>query len=620
MNEIKFKFKSTFNTPQGDFFILLKSLMKNAFSFFLVLLLTNLFFEANAQKNMKPNIIIILSDDQGWGDLGYNGNLTVATPSIDKLAKNGISFQHFYVSPVCSPTRAELLTGRYHVRGGVSSTSTGKERLDLDETTIAQIFKKAGYSTAAYGKWHNGGQAPYHPNSRGFDDFYGFCSGHWGNYFQPILEHNGEVTRGKGFITDDLTNHAIEFVDQHSKTPFFLYLPLNTPHSPMQVPEENWNKYKDLELTQKGSISSKENTLHTKAALALTENIDWNVGRLMKRLEQLKLTQNTIVLYFSDNGPNGHRWNGGMKGIKGTTDEGGVRSPLLLQWPAKLKGGTQVKAIASVMDLLPTLADLAEIPLVPTKPLDGTSLKPLLLGKQTSLDTNRILVSYWNKQTSVRSQNFRLAADGALYDLVADYSQTKNVAEAFPKEYQKLTQVKNKWLTEVLTELPKEDIRPLIIGHPAIATTQLPVSEGTAHGNIKRSNQHPNDSHMTNWLNNEDFISWEVALEQEGDFEINLYYACSKDNVGTELSMYFGDTSLTNKISKENNVPLIGMEHDNVPREESYIKDFQPLKLGVVHLKAGSGTLKVQSNSLLKANDLDIKLLTLTRLNSSNQK
>jgi arylsulfatase A-like enzyme len=590
--------------------------MKNSLHFLLVLLLTNIFFEANAQKNMKPNIIIILSDDQGWGDLGFNGNLTVATPSIDKIAKNGVSFQHFYVSPVCSPTRAELLTGRYHVRGGVSSTSTGKERLDLDETTIAQIFKKAGYSTAAYGKWHNGGQAPYHPNSRGFDDFYGFCSGHWGNYFNPILEHNGEITKGKGFITDDLTNHAIEFMGQHTKSPFFLYLPLNTPHSPMQVPEENWTKYKNIELSQKGTIPSKENILHTKAALAMTENIDWNVGRLMERLDQLKLTKNTIVLYFSDNGPNGHRWNGGMKGIKGTTDEGGVRSPLLMQWPAKFKGGTQIKSITSVMDLLPTLADLAEIPFTSQKPLDGTSLKPILMGNQTSVDSDRFIVSYWNKQISVRSQNFRLSADGALYNLVDDYAQTTNVATTFSADYQKLLQVKNTWESDVLTELPKEDNRPLIIGHLGLPITQLPVSEGFGHGNIKRSNQHPNDSHMTNWLSKEDFISWEVALEQEGDFEISLYYACSKENVGTALSMSFGDSVVTGKITKENNVPLFGMEYDLVPREESYMKDFRPLNLGSVHLKAGSGTLKVFSNSLLKANDLEVKLVTLRRLNS----
>ena len=574
-----------------------------------------LFFATYGQKNDQPNIIIILSDDQGWGDLGFNGNQAVSTPMLDKMAKNGVSFQHFYVSPVCSPTRAEFLTGRYHVRGGVSSTSTGRVRLDLDETTIAQIFKKVGYSTAAYGKWHNGGQAPYHPNSRGFDDFYGFCSGHWGNYFNPILEHNGEIIRGKGFITDDLTNHAIDFIGQHSKSPFFLYLPLNTPHSPMQVPESYWAKYKNIQLTQKGSIPSKENILHTKAALALSENIDWNVGRLLSRLDQLKLTKNTIVIYFSDNGPNGHRWNDGMKGIKGTTDEGGVRSPLIMQWPGKLKGGTQIKTIASVMDLLPTLADLANIPLDSKKPLDGKSLKPFLLGQPNSYDADRMIVNYWNNQSSVRSQNFRLSADGALYNLEEDYHQTKNVANAFPSEYQKLLTVKKNWELEVLSELPKEDKRPLIIGHPDLKLTQLPVSEGLGHGNMKRSNQFPNDSHLTNWLTKEDFISWEVALEKEGNFKIDVYYSCSKDNIGTELSVSFGENSVKNMVKKENNVPLIGMEHDAVPRDESYIKDFISLNLGTIHLKPGKGTLKLMSQNLLKANDLDIKLVTLRRIN-----
>jgi len=589
--------------------------MKNFRGRLILFFFQMLFFATYGQKKELPNIIIILSDDQGWGDLGFNGNQAVSTPILDKMAKNGVSFQHFYVSPVCSPTRAEFLTGRYHVRGGVSSTSTGRVRLDLDETTIAQIFKKAGYSTAAYGKWHNGGQAPYHPNSRGFDDFYGFCSGHWGNYFNPILEHNGEITRGKGFITDDLTNHAIDFIGQHSKSPFFLYLPLNTPHSPMQVPESYWAKYKNIELTQKGSIASKENILHTKAALALSENIDWNVGRLLSQLDQLKLTKNTIVIYFSDNGPNGHRWNDGMKGIKGTTDEGGVRSPLIMQWPGKLKGGTQIKTIASVMDLLPTLADLANIPMDSKKPLDGKSLKLLLLGQPNSYDADRMIVNYWNNQSSVRSQNFRLSADGALYNLDEDYHQTKNVANAFPSEYQKLLTVKKNWELEVLSELPKEDTRPLIIGHPDLKLTQLPVSEGLGHGNIRRSNQFPNDSHLTNWLTKEDFISWDVALEKEGNFKIDVYYSCSKDNIGSELSVSFGENSVKNVIKKENNVPLIGMEHDTVPRDESYIKDFIPLNLGTIHLKPGKGMLKLMSQNLLKASDLDIKLVTLRRIN-----
>ncbi|MEA3461855.1 MAG: sulfatase-like hydrolase/transferase, partial [Bacteroidota bacterium] len=146
----------------------------------------------------QPNVIVILTDDQGWGDLSVHGNSNISTPNIDELSSSGASLENFYVCAVCSPTRAELLTGRYHFRGGVYSTGGGGERLDMDETTIAEIFKAAGYSTAAYGKWHNGMQYPYHPNGRGFEDYYGFCSGHWGNYHSPMLEHNGKIVQGEG--------------------------------------------------------------------------------------------------------------------------------------------------------------------------------------------------------------------------------------------------------------------------------------------------------------------------------------------------------------------------------------------------------------------------------------
>ena len=153
----------------------------NTFSLFFLLFI----WSCQIHKNNPPNVILIMTDDQGWGDLSLNGNLDLTTSHIDRLGETGVQFDRFYVSPVCSPTRAEILTGRHHVRGGVFSTSRGGERLDIDEETMAEVFKTAGYQTAAYGKWHNGMQAPFHPNSRGFDDFYGFCSGHWGNYFNP---------------------------------------------------------------------------------------------------------------------------------------------------------------------------------------------------------------------------------------------------------------------------------------------------------------------------------------------------------------------------------------------------------------------------------------------------
>ena len=199
-------------------------------------------------------MIVILTDDQGFGDLSSKGNKDIETPFIDSIGNDGAVFDNFYVAPVCSPTRSEFLTGRYSFRSGIWSTSEGGERIDLDEVTIADTFKAAGYKTAAFGKWHSGMQYPYHPNGRGFDEFYGFCSGHWGNYYDPILEHNGKIVKGKGFIVDDFTNKAMEYIEKNKDNPFFVYLPYNTPHSPMQVPDRWWDKYKNKELQMKFDV------------------------------------------------------------------------------------------------------------------------------------------------------------------------------------------------------------------------------------------------------------------------------------------------------------------------------------------------------------------------------
>ena len=365
-----------------------------------------------------PNFVIVLTDDQGWGDLSVHGNTNLATPNIDSLARDGAMFDRFYVCPVCSPTRAEFLTGRYYPRGGVYGTSAGSERLNLDEKTIAETFKAAGYATGAFGKWHNGGQFPYHPNARGFDEYYGFTSGHWANYFDTPMDHNGEVVRGKGFIIDDLTDHAMEFIEQNKGRPFFCYIPYNTPHSPMQVPDRFYEKFDGAGLEMHNRDPQREDILHIRAALAMCENVDWNVGRLLGKLDTLGLAKNTVFLYFSDNGPNGYRWNGDMKGRKGSIDEGGVRVPFLIRWPGHIQAGLKVNEIAGAIDLLPTLADLAGIPLLSTKPLDGKSIKSLLLGSADEWP-DRMIFSFRPgvRASSVRTQRFRMDTDGQLFDM-----------------------------------------------------------------------------------------------------------------------------------------------------------------------------------------------------------
>lgn len=565
-----------------------------------------------AQSQKKPNIIIILSDDQGWGDLSINGNKNLSTPNIDRLAKTGATLDRFYVLPVCSPTRAEMLTGRYHARVGVSDVSNGGERLNTDETTIADVLHGAGYATAVYGKWHNGGQYPYYPNARGFDDFYGFCSGHWGNYFNPVLEHNGAIVKGNGYIIDDLTDKGMDFMEAHQSNPFFLFLSYNSPHSPMQVPDKWWNRFKDKKLTMTSGRND-EDLQFTKAALAMCENIDWNVGRIMEKLKKLKIDDNTIVIYFSDNGPNSWRWNGGMKGKKGTTDEGGVRSPAFIRWPQQIKPGIKISPIAGAIDLLPTLINLAEINWLPTKPLDGLSLKPLLL-QQKSTWPKRYIFSTWKGKMSVRSQQYRLDDKGQLFSMYADPGQKKNIADAVPIVSSQLKTAMSNWEKDVLSQLPEKDERPFAFAHPAARYTNLPAGDGVPHGNIKRSNKFPNCSFFTNWISTDDKITWELDALESGDFDVALYYTCEPKDVGSVFTLKFGADSITSKITAANDPPLQGMENDRAPRTESYVKDFKKLQLGRMHFQKGKGTLTLQASQIPGKQVMDVQMLVFKSL------
>ena len=566
--------------------------------------------------NPRPNVVLFLADDQGWGDLSIHGNTNVRTPNLDSLAREGASFIHFFVSPVCSPTRAELLTGRYHPRTGVYATSRGGERLDLDETTIAEVFDAAGYATATFGKWHNGSQPPYHPNARGFDEFYGFTSGHWGHYFDPSLDHNGRVVRGNGYVTDDFTDRAIRFIEDHRTEPFFVWVAYNTPHSPMQVPDRWWDRFEELDLPQRHRDPEKEHLDHSRAALAMTENIDWNVGRLTQRLAELGLADDTIVVYLTDNGPNGWRWNGGMKGRKGSTDEGGVRSPFFVRWPRAIEAGTVVDRIAGAIDVLPTLADMAGIPPTTAKAVDGLSLKPLLLPGAWSADLwpDRHLVSHWRGRTSVRSQQYRLDHDGRLFDMAADAGQQTDVALQHPDAVARLTETRAAFISEVLPELPDQDDRPFPIGHPEHESTHLPARDGTAHGAIERSSRHPNDSYFTNWTRPEDAIAWDVEVLSGGRFEVVLYTTFAEDDAGALVELRLGRQAVSGRIDQSHDPPLVGMDDDRVQRIESYVKDFRPTVLGEIDLQPGRGTLFLRAPEIPGKQAMDFRLLVLRRL------
>ena len=565
----------------------------------------------------QPNVVVILTDDQGWGDLSLHGNPDVSTPNIDSLARDGAEVKNFYVCAVCSPTRAEFLTGRYHSRMGVYSTSAGGERFNADEQTIADVFKRGGYATAAYGKWHSGMQYPYHPNARGFDDYYGFCSGHWGNYFSPMLEHNGKIVKGNGFLVDDLTTHAIDFINANRDKPFFVYLPLNTPHSPMQVPDEYWARFKDKEITKDPEPANQKrfDITHTRAALAMCENIDMNVGRVLEHLDECKLANDTIVAYFSDNGPNGSRFNAGLRGRKGSTNEGGLRSPLVVRYPEKISPGTIVDSVTGAIDLLPTLAEFAGISADGPKSLDGISFAAELSGVKVER-AERFLFGAWNGKSTVRTNRYRMHHTGELFDIIADRREKNNLAKSSPDVAKRLSEKLMAWRDEVKPVLSRGDgkKRPITLAHPDARYDQLPSRDAVPHGSIKRSNKFPNCTFMQNWIDTEGEITWDVDVLSSGEFEVEMYYACESGNEGSTIQLSIGDQSLQAKITEANDSPLVGAAEDRFKRAEGYVRNWKMMPLGKIALSPGRDTLRLKAIDVPGKQVCDMRLLMFRKL------
>ncbi len=555
----------------------------------------------------KPNIVLCMTDDQGWGDIHSHGNNQIDTPVMDQLAESGVRFDRFYVSPVCAPTRASLLTGRYHLRSGVHGVTRGWETMRSDEITAAEVFKAAGYATGCFGKWHNGAHYPYHPNGQGFDEFFGFCAGHWNNYFDTTLERNGEPVQTKGYITDVLTGAAIEFIQTNQNRPFFCYLPYNAPHSPWQVPDQYFDKYK---------VRGLDDT--TACAYGMCENVDDNLGRVLKTLDRLNLTTNTIVVFLTDNGANSDRFNDGMKGRKGSAHEGGVRVPLFISWPGHIKTGAEIPQIAAHIDLLPTLADLAGIPIPKTKPLDGTSLVPLLEGNASSWP-DRKLFTYWNRRGAVRTQRYRAVKTGQrweLYDMRTDPGQKENIAKQHPDIVLEYSEAYEKWLEDASKD--GFDPIPIPIGYPERPEVIMPgheayfVPESREGISYNFAPGWANDW-ITNWTSIEAYPYWNVDAIRGGRYEIAIRYTCPKRDVGAKIRVEIGGASIEGTVQKAHD-PAPIPSPDRVPRKEVYEKVWATLNLGTVTLQKGKTQLRVKALSKPGQMVIDLKAVHVRRI------
>ena len=475
----------------------------------LTVLLSLFSLAAQTQTQAQPNIIIVMPDDMGYGDIGATGNPVIRTPNLDLLSKESAEMTNFYVSPVCSPTRACLMTGRYNYRTRCIDTFKGRSMMDPEEVTVAESLKKAGYTTGIFGKWHLGDNYPLRPQDQGFDEVLIHRGGGLAQpsepienakrYTDPILFHNGEQVQTKGYCTDVYFDAAIEFMESAKKEgkPFFAYIPPNAPHGPYHdVPEKELAYYQSIDLSPvlgKGNNAKHQDTVAR--VFAMVENIDQNMGKLNRYLKESGQFYNTLVLFFTDNGPNSMRYVGPFQGMKTRVHEGGIRTMFYARWPEQLKAGLKNDRIAAHIDVAPTLLDIAG---VPSENQDGRSLLPLLKGEKSNWPDRRLfLQSHRGNQPvefhhfAVREQDWKLLRGSGfglenpkgddpfeLYHISEDPGESKNLAEENPQKVAELKAAYSEWLKDVSSTRKNNYAPPrIIIGDPAELESDLSIQD-----------------------------------------------------------------------------------------------------------------------------------------------
>lgn len=557
-------------------------------------------------STIKPNIVIILADDMGWGDINANGNDIIQTPVLNRLKTESLSFDRFYVCPLSAPTRAEMLTGRYFLRTGVSSVTRGYENMRSDEITVAEVLKDNGFATGCFGKWHNGRYYLQHPNRQGFDEYVGFPVGHLGYYYDAFFMKNDDEVKSEGYTTDYFTDQALGFIERNKENQFLCYVSYNVPHSPFQVPEKYFSKYNSAGL---------DSTLSS--VFGMVENMDENIGRILNKIEELELSENTIVIFFSDNGPNTERYNGGMKGRKGSVDEGGVRVPFYIKWPENIKPGI-TEQLAQDIDIMPTLLALCKIEYDPVKPLDGIDLSGIIKGKKKPFDRyifsrqgNQVLE---NCNSSVRNDRYRLVLsrkDTLLYDLKSDPEQKSDISGKEPEiTAQLLSELVN--LNEELVS-GYQPVTTIQAGFPEERSFTLPVQDASLSGQIKYSSIHPNQSHTENWIQENDSIYWKLDIKSTGKYKVEMQYGCPASETGSRLQLTSSSGSVLFTIDEPFESEILP-ERDYVKRSESVERTWAWMDMGTVELSSGPEIINLKLLDLKKNSAGMIKAIRLTRM------
>ena len=480
-----------------------------------------------------PNILFIICDDLAYGDLSCHGNPHVRTPHLDGLYAQSARLTRYGSGQMCTPTRASIMTGRYPCRTGAFDTYLGRSMMHPDEVTLAEVLGEAGYATCLSGKWHLGDCYPMRPEDQGFDEALYHLGGGLGQpanhdypdsgYFDPLLMHNGEPERRRGYCTEVFAEHALRFIEDHRERPWFSYVAFNAPHSPFQVEVSLAQRFLDAGLPEKWA-----------RLYAMVENIDAQVGRLLAKLDDLGCANDTVVVFTSDHGPcrsasvdDRTRWNADLRGIKGTMYEGGLRVPCLVRYPGRFTTGADVDRIANPIDWLPTLAQLAGAEVPTDRAIDGVDLTPLLTGAVSAEAwAERHLFAQWQRADVPRrgenacvitqGHKLYLHADGetALFDLIADPAEQRDLAESLPDRREDLRRAYDAWFDEVSRtrgSTPEENFAPprIVVGHEAAPSVVLSQQDWRTE-----SGEHfKDDTHVGYWL---------IDVHSAGPFDISV--------------------------------------------------------------------------------------------------
>lgn len=569
---------------------------------FAIFLLVNYPKISFSQTETRPNVIIILTDDQGYGDLGITGNPHVKTPVIDKFASESIRFNDFYVSPVCAPTRSSLMTGRYSLRTGVRDTYNGGATMASSEITIAEMLKAAGYKTGNFGKWHLGDNYPSRPNDQGFDESIIHLSGGMGqvgdfttwfqgdsSYFNPVLWHNGKMEKYPGYCTDIFAEQAIQFIEKNRQTPFFCYLAFNAPHTPLQVPDKYYQQYKNIDPSsgfendnrpfQKMTEKNKEDA---RKIYAMVSCIDDNIGKLLNKLDELKISENTLVIFMTDNGPQQTRYVAGMRGLKGSVFRGGVRVPFYLRFPEKYEGNKNIETTAAHIDILPTLAEICNAKLPTDRIIDGKSLVSLLNGKTVDWD-DRSLFFYWTRRfpelynnIALQKNNYKLVGqtdynaaidDFELFDIKQDPFEQKNIVNNNIDIAKSLKTELDKIYTELIAS-------ENVVNQPRIII-------GDKHENPVYLNRNDADGARGIWAQEDIYGKWQVSVK-EGIYNVRFRFI-EPVAAGGQMVLETGSivNQMKNKLDKTDiiemkNISLKEMDCELIPFYNSGNKNIFP--------------------------------------------